>query len=64
MKKVDEDLLKETEELTHTKYDDKVTWYDLTYDLIEEVKYWKKRCNELENSSLEDFNDPRYEYGF
>lgn len=60
--KVDEDLLKESEELMQTKYDDKVTWYDLTYDLLEEAKYWKNKYDEIKNPPLEDY-DPRYEYG-
>lgn len=64
MEEADKEILKEVEEITQTTYDDKTTWYDVTYDLIEEVKYWKKRCDELENPPLEDFNDPRYEYGF
>lgn len=61
MEEVDKELLEEAENLLNTKFND---INDIVYDLLEEVKYLKNKLNKIENPPLEDYNDPRYEYGY
>lgn len=61
MEKVDEELLKEAKDLTHATFS---SVDDIVYELIEEVKYWKTKCKELENSPLEEVFYPWEEYGY
>ena len=57
----DKELLEEAENLLNTKFND---INDIVYDLLEEVKYLRDRLNKIENPLLEDYDDPRYEYGY
>lgn len=61
MEEVDKELLEEAEKLLNTSFND---INDMVYELLEEVKHLKNKLNEIENQSLEDYNDPRYEYGY
>ena len=61
MEEVDKELLEEAENLLNTKFND---INDIVYDLLEEVKYLKNKLNKIENPLLEDYDDPRSEYGY
>ena len=65
-------ILKEVKLKTNLEYDlNTHTCWDIIQDLLYEIderddtiKSQKEKIHNLENPPLEDFNDPRYEYGF
>lgn len=64
MKEVDEELLNRVAELTFYRFTKEDDINDLVDFLVEEIETYKNKINELENPPLEDFDDPRWEYGY
>lgn len=64
MKEVDKNLLEKLTKLTYSDYSQCTDINDILEDAIDTIELKNKKINELENPSKEDFNNPRYEYGF